>query len=59
MFRLLRIFAESTIVTINNTERLSVINQYGRKRVLEFVFLGSFSLVPIKLSDFCHRQENI
>ena len=37
MFRLLRIFAESTIVTINNTERLSVINKYEGKRVLELV----------------------
>ena len=41
MFRLLRIFAESPVVTINNTERLSVINQYGAKGFLNMFFWES------------------
>ena len=52
MFRLLRIFAESTIVTINNTERLSVINQHGGKRVLEFVFWESLVWFSISFLIF-------
>ena len=44
VFRLLRIFAESPVVTINNTERLSVVNQYGAKGFLN-MFLGIFSFV--------------
>ena len=52
MFRLLRIFAESPVVTINNTERLSVINQYGGKRVLEYVFWESLVLFQLSFLIF-------